>query len=387
MADYTIQKGDTLSKIAKANNTTVEALAAANGIKNVNLIRSGAKLSIPSAGTVDGVTLGDPADGVSLEAGAVADAAGGAAAAKAAQNSAFRDQLVSFLGQASAPYSAGSGFSQAANNYNAQMAGIKTQYGQMAEQQKAAAAAAAEQNRRQAYVNGRLSANRNNEQVAALGLGGNLYADPMSGYSETSRIAADNNMRTNINQVTLAEQDAINKIALQLMEQNANLDMQTAQYLGSLELARIQAEQQAAQNALSMQLSALGMLNNYDQQQYENDLAEREFAFKQQQYADELALAQQKLKKSSSGGGSGGSSMTAKQIAQAVINSTVNSNMSQGEAGNAVLNAITTVLPAYATSAKSADVLQEAEDTLYNFAYETYMNHMRQTHPDYYSSR
>ena len=48
MADYTIQKGDTLSKIAKANNTTVEALASANGIKNVNLIRAGANLKIPN---------------------------------------------------------------------------------------------------------------------------------------------------------------------------------------------------------------------------------------------------------------------------------------------------------------------------------------------------
>lgn len=38
---YTVQKGDTLSEIAKAAGTTVEKLQEINGIKNANLIRSG----------------------------------------------------------------------------------------------------------------------------------------------------------------------------------------------------------------------------------------------------------------------------------------------------------------------------------------------------------
>ncbi len=46
MATYTIQKGDTLSKIAKANNTTVDALAQLNGIKNVDSIKAGATLKL-----------------------------------------------------------------------------------------------------------------------------------------------------------------------------------------------------------------------------------------------------------------------------------------------------------------------------------------------------
>ncbi len=41
-----VKKGDTLSGIAKANNTTVDALAKANGIKDVNKIREGASISI-----------------------------------------------------------------------------------------------------------------------------------------------------------------------------------------------------------------------------------------------------------------------------------------------------------------------------------------------------
>lgn len=45
---YTIKKGDTLSGIAKANNTTVSELANLNGIKNVNLIYAGQQLKLPS---------------------------------------------------------------------------------------------------------------------------------------------------------------------------------------------------------------------------------------------------------------------------------------------------------------------------------------------------
>lgn len=44
---YTVQKGDSLSAIAKRHGTTVQELAALNNIKNVNLIRVGQTLTIP----------------------------------------------------------------------------------------------------------------------------------------------------------------------------------------------------------------------------------------------------------------------------------------------------------------------------------------------------
>ena len=44
---YKVKKGDTLSEIALRYHTTVDALAKANGIKNVNLIRIGQVLKIP----------------------------------------------------------------------------------------------------------------------------------------------------------------------------------------------------------------------------------------------------------------------------------------------------------------------------------------------------
>lgn len=46
---YTVQKGDTLSKIALKHGTTVSALAALNNIRNVNVIRTGQVLRLPLA--------------------------------------------------------------------------------------------------------------------------------------------------------------------------------------------------------------------------------------------------------------------------------------------------------------------------------------------------
>jgi LysM repeat protein len=47
---YTIQKGDTLSALAKRFNTTVEALARTNNIKDPDKIYAGKTLSVPSSG-------------------------------------------------------------------------------------------------------------------------------------------------------------------------------------------------------------------------------------------------------------------------------------------------------------------------------------------------
>jgi len=45
--EYTIVKGDNLTKIAKAHNTTVDALVELNNIKDKNLIYAGDTLKIP----------------------------------------------------------------------------------------------------------------------------------------------------------------------------------------------------------------------------------------------------------------------------------------------------------------------------------------------------
>lgn len=61
MAKVTIKKGDTLSAIAKANNTTVAKIAAANPqIANVNKINVGQKITIPTATTTKATTTAAP---------------------------------------------------------------------------------------------------------------------------------------------------------------------------------------------------------------------------------------------------------------------------------------------------------------------------------------
>jgi len=47
---YTVRKGDTLAGIARAQHSTVSAIAGANGISNPNYIRAGQVLTIPGSG-------------------------------------------------------------------------------------------------------------------------------------------------------------------------------------------------------------------------------------------------------------------------------------------------------------------------------------------------
>ena len=57
---YSVKSGDSLSKIAKANHTTVLQLATSNGIKNPNLIHVGQQITIEnSTGQVLGATPGE----------------------------------------------------------------------------------------------------------------------------------------------------------------------------------------------------------------------------------------------------------------------------------------------------------------------------------------
>ena len=54
---YTVKAGDTLSGIAKAHGTTVDALVTLNNISNPNLINIGQKLQIPAGGVASKYTI------------------------------------------------------------------------------------------------------------------------------------------------------------------------------------------------------------------------------------------------------------------------------------------------------------------------------------------
>ena len=68
---YTVKKGDTLSKIAAANGTTVSALASLNNIKNVNLIYVGQVLKL--SGTPDTVATNTSNKAIITSCGLQAD--------------------------------------------------------------------------------------------------------------------------------------------------------------------------------------------------------------------------------------------------------------------------------------------------------------------------
>lgn len=58
-AAYTVKPGDTLGGIASEHGTTVAALAEANGISNVNLVRAGQVLTIPGQARTHRVAAGE----------------------------------------------------------------------------------------------------------------------------------------------------------------------------------------------------------------------------------------------------------------------------------------------------------------------------------------
>ena len=66
-----VEKGDTLSAIAKKADTTVAAIAKANGIKNVNLINPGQVFTLPSKTASTGGQQGSGKSGVTASTGTI----------------------------------------------------------------------------------------------------------------------------------------------------------------------------------------------------------------------------------------------------------------------------------------------------------------------------
>lgn len=89
----------------------------------------------------------------------------------------------------------------------------------------------------------RISALGQEEKLAASGLsGGSAYTAPTSGYTESSRVAADNTLRTNLNTLSAerlkAEQDARNTSASEISQ--ATQDYHNG--LASIQLQQAQAK-------------------------------------------------------------------------------------------------------------------------------------------------
>lgn len=138
--------------------------------------------------------------------------------------------------------------------YEAQKANIDAQAAKLDEQYNAL--------RQQAYVNARLNAIGNNERMAAMGLAGNMYDGPLSGTSESSRVAENIGMRNDINAATRQEQSERDTLALELLQAGYTRDVEYAKWMADMMIAKAQAEQAAAQQAFENQMALAQMYSS-----------------------------------------------------------------------------------------------------------------------------
>lgn len=254
---YTIQKGDTLSKIARQNSTTVEALAAQNNIKNPNRIFAGDTLIIGEEKAESAPAYGQPSG-----------------------FDAFQQGLLGLSAPVYTPPDTTLQYAAAANSYRAALDSAYAREKAGLESQAKALSAEYEKTRKNAYANSRLSAIGNNEAMASLGLAGSLYAGPLSGASESSRVRQDVALRANLSEADRQEQAAKDTIAQKIVEAGYTRDAELAKWLAELYAAQASAEQQAAKDAYdaanSNYKNQIGLLESL----FSNSIAQGEYELK-----------------------------------------------------------------------------------------------------------
>ena len=187
-----------------------------------------------------------------------------------------------------------------------------------------------------AYAAGQLSSRQNAEQVAAMGLGRDIYSAPASGYSETSRIAEDMAMRNNVAAVTAVERADIREIESMMAQiqaeglaAGAQIDADTAYKLAQAKIQAEQLEYERQQAALDREMQQQALEAEQAQIRYSQawdklgsgifsaeiaadaGISEEDARNYAKMAAAQLAL-QTSAKRSSSGGSSGGSGSTYK---------------------------------------------------------------------------
>lgn len=105
--------------------------------------------------------------------------------------------------------------------------------------------------RKSAYSNSRVSALGNNEALAASGLSGNAYGMPVSGYSETSRVAQNTALGSALNQATRDEASAKNAVRSQMGTAGAEYGSNWASAQSELLAQELASQQEAYQRALT----------------------------------------------------------------------------------------------------------------------------------------
>lgn len=145
--------------------------------------------------------------------------------------------------------------------------------------------------RGQVYTGNRVSALGNNERMASLGLAGNAYAGPQSGYSETSRVTQDTAMQSALNAATRQQQGARDALSMQGNAAMLSRDQQLAGAMADLEAQKVSANTQ--QNQFMANLDAQNAALAESQRQYDATTAasQEQFKIQQQQASQAAALA------------------------------------------------------------------------------------------------
>jgi len=129
--------------------------------------------------------------------------------------------------------------------------------------------------RTNAYTTARLSAIGNNERLAAYGLAGNLYAQPRSGYSETSRIYQDVAMQNIINALGEEQRKALQELesAIRANQQNKLSALNTVESQYGEQIANLR--QSALDKNFQLEKSQADTLASMASQGYELDDAQK----------------------------------------------------------------------------------------------------------------
>ena len=297
MSNYTIQRGDTLSGIAKKYGTTWQELYAANKDaigSNPNLIYAGTNLTIP----------GQQAQQAAPVQATPQPVAQPAAPVKTTQ------QLATEYAN-----------TQTANSANDTQA-LLAQYEKIADQQKNAlqqskdlaaqqinaqrddVMSAYNDNARQAYINKMLGQKSVEQQLSQArlntsGLVGSAYSNVENAYGN------------NLAALQRSRDDSINNINKQLNESNMQYAIQESKLLGDIENAKLELQKYGNELAYKKYQDALSNYMNFANYDYTKAIDERDFnyqkerdAIKDSQWQKEYDLSLQSLNKSRSSGGS-----------------------------------------------------------------------------------
>ena len=277
MSTYTIQKGDTLSGIAKKYNTSVDTLMGLNPyITNANKIYAGKTLNLPGATTTSSTTQ-------EVTKQVTTPTVNNTTTANTTPVQTSQQLATAYANQ------------QTANAKNDTQA-LLAQYEKIAEQQKQALANqqtlttnqinsqrkdvmdAYNTNARQAYINSMLGKKNVEQELAQAGL--NTSGILASAYSNVEN-AYGNNLAT----LQANRDNAINDINEQLNDASIQYAIQENQLLANIEEAKLELEKYGNELAYQKYQDALNNYMNFANYDYQKSIDERDFNY--QKYIDD----------------------------------------------------------------------------------------------------